>query len=124
MIRSSVVLLLVGNRYRACSPRRQPARVLEGGQGSDGWSVAPEACSAVAVRRGSGYAPERRGRRALTFEQDREPDRALEQRPHRQQLEEGRHRIGTGKRESDDGDDEIPGAAMVAQRPRTEDAEG
>ena len=66
----------------------------------------------------------RAGRRAPpAFEEDGEPDRALKQRPHRKQFQEGRHRVGPGEREGDDRDDEVPDAAVLAQRPRAEYAQ-
>jgi hypothetical protein len=47
----------------------------------------------------------RSGSKAPAFEEGGEPDRALEERPHRKKLEECRHRVRPWKRESDDGDD-------------------
>jgi hypothetical protein len=58
------------------------------------------------------------------FVEQCEPDRSLEERPHRNELEEGRHTVGTGKRERDDRDDEVPDATVLAKHAGVDDAEG
>src|SRR5262249_9085424 len=76
-----------------------------------------------AIARRCGYRDGvQRGSR-LAFEKDGEPDRALEQRPHRKQLQECRHRVRPRKCERDDRDDEVSDAAVLAQRPGVEDAQ-
>src|SRR5581483_9887073 len=53
----------------------------------------------------------------------REPDRALEERPHRQQLERRRQQVGPWKPERDDGDDEVADPAVPPQACRREHAD-
>src|SRR5438105_3253941 len=89
-----------------------------------GCALAFWACFALTAARAISASEYRLwGDRLPPLEEDSEPDRALEQRPHREQLEERRHGIRAGKRKRDDGDDEVPDAAVLAQRARAEDAE-
>ena len=61
------------------------------------------------------------GRRAAALDEHREPDRGLEDDPHRQQLERRRHRVGPRQAERDEGDDEVAPAPVPAQRVRGQD---
>src|SRR5262249_7197913 len=77
--------------------------------------------SAIALRRGNRDGVPRGSR--FAFEEDGEPDRPLEQRPHRKQLQECRHGVRSRKGECDNCDDEVPDAAVSSKRARADDAQ-
>src|SRR3954465_5263810 len=49
------------------------------------------------------------------FDEGGKPDRALEERPHRQELERGRHGIRPWQPERDHRDDEVADAAILSE---------